>query len=381
MNKKINLLVIPDLFPKDESDVSGVFIIDYLKSVKEYCNIYILNIKLRGKQKGVYITNYLEYIVCNYVMTNKEKVKSGLKEYFYWKAMFNVVNIVDEYFPSLDIIHAHGSVISAGYARIISNYRRIPYLITEHTQISRQTKLYIKKVILKRNYNGAQSILPVSNHLKNQILSAQYNIKNIEVIYNPVDTDIFNLENKEQNTHKMLFVSRLIPAKGALNTVLAFEKICCDSNDYELHIIGDGYDYIRINNYLSTRKLLKRKVILYGYKNKREISQYMKKCDFLVLPTQTETFGIVIAEALSSGLPVITTKFTAPPEFVGKGEGILIDPNDIDEIANAMKIMIDSYKSYSSNKLHENIYNRFGYKAFGKRLFHIYKKSIKEFNA
>ena len=109
---------------------------------------------------------------------------------------------------------------------------------------------------------------------------------------------------------------------------------------------------------------------------KEEIAKELKKAAFFVFPSEHETFGIVIAEAMASGLPVIVGEETAPKEFVDKESGLLVPPRDVDAIASAMKFMIEHLSDYDSETIREKIVNRFGFEEFGKRLNQIYRKLI-----
>lgn len=71
------------------------------------------------------------------------------------------------------------------------------------------------------------------------------------------------------------------------------------------------------------------------------VTLYYRASDLFAMPSRYELFGIVMLEAMASGVPVITTKFGGPPEVVANGEdGQLVDPTDIDAFAAAMTDLI-----------------------------------------
>ena len=99
----------------------------------------------------------------------------------------------------------------------------------------------------------------------------------------------------------------------------------------------------------------------------------MKKADFFIHPSEHETFGLVITEAMAAGLPVIVGNRTAPKEFVDNECGILVNPYSIDEIANGIEYMINNHQKYDRYLIRKKVVDRFGFQVFGKRLYNIYK--------
>ena len=76
-----------------------------------------------------------------------------------------------------------------------------------------------------------------------------------------------------------------------------------------------------------------------GQLTRERLRDEMAQADFLILPTYAESFGMVVAEALCMGLPVITSWGTVCAEFVGREDGVLINPGDVANIADALKEM------------------------------------------
>jgi len=102
----------------------------------------------------------------------------------------------------------------------------------------------------------------------------------------------------------------------------------------------------------------------------------MRKSSFFVFPSEHETFGIVIAEAMATGLPVIVGNETAPKEFVDEEAGLLVSPRDTAAIENAMEYLINNLAKYDPQRIREKIVSRFGFDAFGQNLNAIYKEFI-----
>jgi len=81
---------------------------------------------------------------------------------------------------------------------------------------------------------------------------------------------------------------------------------------------------------------LEKKVHFLGYR--RDVAQIMREVDIFVLPSRYEASGLVILEAIASGLPVITSRFTGASEVITDECGIVIeDPDDVNALATALR--------------------------------------------
>lgn len=370
-NEKINLLVIPDLFPKYKGDVQGVFIIDYLKSVKNYCDIKVLFLRIQSEKKGLSEkkTDYAD--ITSYAFSEK-KIWPILKPIYYLLFFIKGYSLGRKY-SQINLIHCHGSILSGTLGYLISKRLKIPFIITEHQgPFSLTSKNFWKKTWTKFIMQRANAVLTVSEHLKQEILNSGIRPKNIIVTHNPVDTDLFNTKSNKTHYKNILFAGRLDEFKGAFRCVKAFELIYRNNPEWKLTIIGDGEEYNVIKNYLKKNEALNDIVILKGHKNKTELPEEMQNADFFLFPSRHESFGLVVAEAMACGLPVVVTNKTAPKEFVNRDKGLLINPDNISAIAEAMQTMIKNHSEYNLHNIRESIVNRFGFDSFGKKLRDIY---------
>ena len=373
---KINVLVIPDLFPKFKGDVQGIFVLDYLTSTSPYCNNTVMFGRLTSNKKGTSFVNNDDYDLYRFSMSSK-KVPFYLKP-FYYLLWFIKGYQIGKTFKSIEIIHAHGTILSGTLSYLLSKKLKVPFIITEHQgPFSMTSENFWKRNWTKFIMQRADAVLTVSNHLKEEILKTEIHPKHIIVSYNPVDTDLFKLKSNQFNK-TMLFVGRLDNFKGALRCLEAFDRMNEKFPDWKFTIVGDGEDYQPILSYLNNKPALKSKVKLTGQLSKSEIAFEMQHSDFLVFPSKHESFGLVITEALSSGLPVIVGNTTAPIEFVNSENGKTVQFDDINAIANAIENMISNLKNYHSQDIRNEIISKFGFKSFGEKLANIYVSFIKK---
>ncbi|MDT8300097.1 MAG: glycosyltransferase [Sedimentisphaerales bacterium] len=288
-----------------------------------------------------------------------------------WKILRKISR--DKFKP--DIIHAH--IYSAGVpAVIVGKLFKIPVVITEHFgAFICQTlpKRQIKKA--RFAMRRAKMILPVSDALRKGI--ELYKIKNrFQIVPNVVDTNIFhyNVQSKKDvATKKILLVSLLSPVKGVPYLFQALLILKKKRNDFFLNIIGDGPNRKEYEN-LALTLGIDDKVCFHGIKTKQEIAEFMDESHFFVLPSLSETFGVVLIEALASGLPVIATNEGGPNEIVTKDVGILVPPKDIHGLAEAIDNMLEHYMDYSPEKISQYAKDKFSCEMVGKAFDDIYRQ-------
>jgi glycosyltransferase involved in cell wall biosynthesis len=373
-DKKINLLVIPDLFPKFEGDVQGIFILDYLSCVKAYCHTSVLFMRLSGN-KGLHTETGADAPIYRYCISSK-KIPAYLKPFAYLR-WFMKGRQIGKKFKDIDLIHAHGSILSGTLSYFLAKKLKVPFIITEHQGPFTMTsenfwKLRWTRFIMQK----ADAVLTVSHHLKEEILAAGIKPKKIIVTHNPVDTDLFPLKTNTTITNNILFVGRLDEFKGGLRSLKAFHQIMQNNPQHTFTLAGDGEEMPAVKNYLQANPALQEKVTLTGSLSKAEIAKQMQAADFFVFPSRHESFGLVIAEALSCGLPVIAGNLTAPQEYVPAAGGLLVPPDDPDALTKAMQQMIDRLSDYKPAGIRQHITDRFSFAVFGKRLELIYRSLI-----
>jgi glycosyltransferase involved in cell wall biosynthesis len=77
-------------------------------------------------------------------------------------------------------------------------------------------------------------------------------------------------------------------------------------------------------------------LVMHGVLDRTEIAKLMAECDFFVLPTYGESFGLAVAEALCMGMPVVTTSGTACAGYVGADDGVLVEPRSSESLKTGL---------------------------------------------
>ena len=170
------------------------------------------------------------------------------------------------------------------------------------------------------------------------------NLDSIIVGTNTVDTEYFkqNTSNEvtDDSTLKFLFVGQLLERKGLENTLKAFGTL--KRNDWSLTVVGKGSDEEKLKQLVSNLHLINN-VDFVGYKQKEEILIYFSDSQVLIMPSYLEVWGLVLNEALASGLFCLSSKYAgATFDLIKEGKnGYVIDPQNIEDIADKIKKTFD----------------------------------------
>jgi glycosyltransferase involved in cell wall biosynthesis len=205
--------------------------------------------------------------------------------------------------------------------------------------------------IIRQVWKEADCLIANSEGLRDRALKFEDKY-NITVIENGVDSQFFIPKEKPENdTVRILFVSRLIEGKGLQylipNLHVIKEKVYqnCGKN-IELVIVGGG-PYRKELEALTDKENVRDIVRFEGRKNKNEVREYYQSADIFVLPSLSEGMPNVVLEAMSCGLPIVMTPCEGSKELV-TDNGII---TSIEELSNNLiKICSDRNMQISMGK-------------------------------
>ena len=203
-------------------------------------------------------------------------------------------------------------------------------------------KLY--KILSKIDY-----LMPSSNYLteyyKDLFIDYRYKIKTNDM-YVETDNKISKLKNKN-----IISVGRLEKVKAFDELIKIFKTVHEKNPDWTLSIVGSGSEYDNLNNLINELNL-KDSVKLLGNKDKDELNKLYSETSIYVMTSIEESFGLVLLEAASHGLPIISYSRALGAKEIIKNNGILID-NENDMINNINKLIdnIDLRKEYQNKSL------------------------------
>jgi glycosyltransferase involved in cell wall biosynthesis len=193
-------------------------------------------------------------------------------------------------------------------------------------------------------YNRANLVLTPSEAMK-KVLKKQGVKTKIEALSNGIDYDFFKKKTDYHIRKKIVHIGRLGYEKNVDVVIKAFNIAQQSDSDLRLDIFGFGPAEKSLKSLARSLKLNK-KVKFHGAYDIKKVSQQLCNFDCFVTASTVETQGIVILEAMASGLPVLGVDKLAIPEVAIDGKnGYISKPFDADGMAiNMLKIMESDQK-------------------------------------
>jgi len=193
----------------------------------------------------------------------------------------------------------------------------------------------------RKSCRTAKAIVAVSEGIKRELMDIGVSSNKIRVILNGVDVDEFTPELRERSQFGLpeqvtlaLFAGDIRTNRKNLDTVL---RGLVNVPDLHLAVVGNATrsPYPQMANQLG----LGDRVHFLGYR--KDIAEIMKAVDFFVFPSRYEPFGMVVSEAMATGLPVITTAVSGVAEIVTTESGfVLSNTEDVVALTEGLTTLV-----------------------------------------
>lgn len=384
----MHILILPSWYPAYPEDIRGCFFRDQaLALVKAGNHVGVVTNEFRSLKnwKTIFSNKHgFFYEDDNGIKTIRFKTMLWFHKMPFLINIFSTMygkQAVEKYIEKYgkpDIVHVHSCLYMGEIARYIKTKYQINYIVTEHSSgfVRDLYSPYQLEVAERILYNSSCNIAVSTQMAK--FFQNKFEIKKKwEVVPNIVNPIFFEnsigKENFFNKKFKFINVAFMNKNKKQINIVKAYHELIKQGFlNIELNLIGDGEEKIELENYVKDNKILN--VNFLGLRDRHFIADAMSKSDCFILSSDFETFGVVIIESLASGLPVISTKCGGPEDILEKENGLLVEKDNIDELAEAMLVMLNT--NYDKNKIRMNCYEHYSEEAITMKLNQIYQKFV-----
>lgn len=362
--RKKKLLVTASTFPRWKDDTEPRFVLDLASHMTEEFDVTVLvpaapGAKNREVLEGVQVIRYHYFPIHKWETLcypgaivpriKEKKIRALLVPFLLLSLYFHLWKILSQY----DMVHAHW-LIPQG---IVQSFFKKPYIVTGHGgDVVSLNKGIIKKLKMKC-LRKAGRVTVVSEYLKKKVQELVPEIAP-DVISMGVDTKKFGKQHRVENyfgqgdKKVVLFVGRLAEKKGVTYLIEAMKQI-----DALLVIAGNGP--LRKTLEEQAEQVGKDRIRFLGEKTHEELKKIYASADIFVAPSVTakdgdqEGLGLVLLEAMASGLPVVASKSGGITQIIKDGEnGLLCEEKCVWQLAENICALLNDeclYKKIAEN--------------------------------
>lgn len=235
-----------------------------------------------------------------------------------------------------DVIHVHEPLVPSVSMHAVLNAGNTPVVATFHSNVGRErtSSLWFKLAVplVRPVWDGVARRIAVS-HAAHHSVTSRMGDGDLRIVPNGVDVGRFANAapaSLPPGRH-LLFVGRLEERKGFPIAVRAFEQLAARFPDLRLLVIGDGSERDSVEKLPASARA---RVEMLGRVNDDVLASYLKAADIYIGPaTGGESFGIVLAEAMAAGLPIVASDIPGYRDVARDGvEAVLVTPGDPDAL-------------------------------------------------
>lgn len=287
-----------------------------------------------------------------------------LKSPLHWSQHRKVQKIIQDYKP--DIIH--GAVFEGVTMAALNGWlKKVPVIIIEETS-DPQNRSWKGDLLMKLFSKIADVVIGVSEGVTEEYLKGKLNLSSSKAITinngvalpRSISKDEIAIAKMQYGISESDFVigsiGRMLDDshKRFSDLIKAFSIFAKGKNNVKLLLVGEGPEIINYKQQANELDISD-KIIFAGYQS--DVSLYYKLMDVFALVSAREAFGLVLAEAMLSKLPVIATKVGGMKYIVDHDTtGFLVEPHNANQVAEKLEELFNNSKL--RNTMSENGYNK-----------------------
>lgn len=367
------VLVLTRWFPTPEEPAQGTFVHDWSRLAARIAEVTVLHLSPGGpgpleRSRGVTEAEFDTYRL----PIAWQGARSPLSHLRDARAAGSVIAEFHRE-RDFDLIHAH-AYPAATAARVGAHRCRIPYVVTEHfTRLIRGDDRWYHRLEARYAFGRAAAVTAVGPPLGSAVERLARGP--VTVIPNPVPGDFTPAPPKEEGPpFQLLSVGRLERIKG-LDVALEALARLVEQIDVHWVIVGEGNERGSLES--RARRLGIRDYVDFAAPVSRpEIHRLMTSSHAIVVPSRTETFSVVAAEALMTGRPVVVTRCGGPESFVGEAHGRVVDIDDPPGLADAIEDVLVHLDRFPPERLAADAQRSFSEKVVTLQLERVYEQAL-----
>lgn len=286
---------------------------------------------------------------------------------------WRLYRIIRQHHGRPDLVHVH-SFLAGGLALKIKRNDAINYAVTEHSSAFASGLLSTTEERLATKVFSAAIVRTAVSVRFAQLLEEKYGFPFL-YIPNPVSLEAAAADivdhDKKVNRQKIRIcnVAYLKANKRHDRLIRAFNSVVCVYPGAALYIAGDGPEKAALEK-LVAELGLESQVMFCGMLKQKEVFKLMCSCDVFALCSDSETFGVVLIEAMACGLPVVATKCGGPESIVTENWMGLLTEQDDESFAQGLLESVKGLQAgiFDARRISEHARIKYSCEAIGRRM-------------
>jgi glycosyltransferase involved in cell wall biosynthesis len=395
---RLRVLVLSHMFPSAASPHSGPFVHEQVRALREHAQVdarVVVGRPLplncfRPARLGASLAAYLDL---HLAWEDQDDVPTVYVPFFgggfvrrwlfgrtYSRGVIRAADWLQQDFAP-HLIHAHTAYLDGGAARALARRWGIPYVITEHTgPFSLLTQNLLIRRWTRRALQDAARVWCVSDALGEEVRRFAGDGVPVSTLGNGVDLDRFFPPTQwrpRTKSPRLLGVMSLDSNKDPFCLLRAFVELRKEVPGACLILVGAGPLRASVQNFVQANGLSHR-VILRDPCNRDEVARLMREsCDILVSSSRSETFGVVLVEALASGKPVVATRSGGPESIIRhRWLGRLCPAGDPAALCRALADAIAGLPGFEVERIRAHAAATYSYENLAGRLREQYEQLV-----
>lgn len=345
----MKILFVPTSYPDESNPTRDIFIQEQAVALsKAGHDIRVLHAQKQPSKKILSkIDKNIKTVSDSYVIRYSVPVKTLMEDRFILPNKRAFLKTIKSLYVSAtadgwkpDVIYAHFSCWAGYAATELGKKYDIPVVVMEHYS-GFMSESVPKKMIqgLKKVVDTADAFICVSNNLKTSVIQKTKTNRSIDVIPNMLDPSFKYVDHVLKDKFVFCAVCNLNERKRVKELVIAFCKAFDRDTQVRLIIGGDGPEYKKISEYIISNGR-EEQILMLGRLDRKGTVELYNKSNCFVLVSAHETFGIVWREAMSTGLPVITSNHEGWSVLDWSDDfGIMVPVDNEEQLISALKTM------------------------------------------
>lgn len=375
----MHVLIISHGYPSAKDPQWGCFEKDQAEALVKMghrVTVAVVDMRFRPLNQNFGIRYINDGAICAYIyfLLSGKLMPGWVRRFVPERMMQRLCRIIFRSEGIPDVIYAHYMPCIA-MLRLVKQKYAIPVVGIEHwSELNKPTLPRRLMQTGKTAYTLADRLLAVSPSLQAQ-MKRHFGVE-AEVVSDMLSDDFLQTAISEKRVQPFVWlaVGSLIHRKGYDVLMDAFAQL---EGGERLIIVGDGPEKERLHAQAKNLGIGDR-VRFKGMLDREAIASLMNESNAFVLPSRGETFGVAYIEAMAMGLPVVATPCGGPEHFVRPCNGLLVDIDNVEQLAKAMRQMETTIERYQPEAIRAYVQERFSAKAIAGQLEEIFEEVIKQ---